>query len=109
MKKVAEFIETYRKASDKAEALKSVYLEMLGDVLELARVRRAESNAAMIAILEEVNNRWERFTADFPELRKDGFIELQRKRFPEVHSIWMRAREDRRSRQASVRLRGHEF
>ena len=109
MKKVAEFVEMYRKASDKAETLKNVCLEILGDVLELARLRRAESNGAMIAILEEANNRWERFAANFPELRKDGFIELQRKRFPEVHSIWMRAREERRSRQSSVRLRGHEF
>lgn len=102
MKKVAEFVETYRKASDKGKALTSICLELLSDVLELVRVRRAQSNSAMIGILEEVNTRWERFTADFPELRKDGFIEINRSRLPEVHSIWMRAREERRSRRASV-------
>ena len=105
MKKVAQFVETYGKASDKVEALKSILLEMLGDILELTRVRRAESNAAMIAILEEINTRWESFAAKFPELRRDGFIEFQKKKFPEVHSIWMQAREERRSRRTSTEWR----
>ncbi|MBI4117291.1 MAG: hypothetical protein HY451_01210 [Parcubacteria group bacterium] len=111
MRKVAEFIETYKKTSEKEKVavLTSICLEMLGDIFNLAKARNAKSNSAFVGILEEVNNRWERFASHFEgELNKDAFIEIHRGRFPEVHSIWMQTREDRR-RRASVHNRGHDL
>jgi len=60
----------------------------LRECAELAKVRNAKSDAAMIAIFEEQNRKWKAFARRVDGIREDGFEGILKEETPAVYMAW---------------------
>jgi hypothetical protein len=64
VKKLSVYEEQFRNAQDietKTETFLGIASEMLGEIGELCQARRAQCSDAILAVIKDVVDRWERF------------------------------------------------
>ncbi|MEK7145215.1 MAG: hypothetical protein AAB808_00495 [Patescibacteria group bacterium] len=64
MKKLSVYEEQFKNAQGietKIKAFCEIASEMIGEISELRQARRAQSSEAMLAVIKDVVDRWERF------------------------------------------------
>ena len=93
--KAKEYAERYKTCQDHNKELGKIAFEFLMETKTLMEQRHARSNAAMFAILSEIDAKWRAFTrlAEDPDIRADGFRLLVQRRFPDVYPYWIAYRE----------------
>ena len=90
MKKVKELTSQYSAAGKSTDAAVLILREIVGEIPELVRARNAQRSDAMLAILNQGDDRWIAFVnqAKIPEFRY-AFRSWQLKFSPEVYFIWI--------------------
>ncbi|OHA25851.1 MAG: hypothetical protein A3C06_03315 [Candidatus Taylorbacteria bacterium RIFCSPHIGHO2_02_FULL_46_13] len=97
MKKAREYVLEFERAGRTAKAAEMVLCDMLGEVAELAKLRKAERSSSMFAILNEIDDKWESFVtqAKIPQCRY-AFGSLQLQQFEQVYWLWVNAFPNKR-------------
>jgi len=92
MRKAKEYVFEFEQAGRTPEAAGKILYEMLGEVAELAKLRKATSNSSMFAILNEIDDKWGAFItqAKIPQCRYT-FRTLQLTQFEQVYWLWVSA------------------
>ena len=83
MKKAKEYAEQYIQASDKMAILGEIVTEFFDESTELIKIRNAKSNESIVAIIRELNEKWNAFANRVNDhILENGFVELVKKRMP---------------------------
>lgn len=83
--KAKEYAAMLTPMSDKA--IKQVADLFLREINELSELRHAKSNAAMISILDEQDQKWQALARIVP-VAPNGFDIIIESAFPDVYQIW---------------------
>jgi hypothetical protein len=82
-----EYANRYIAEGRTSEALYKVWRDIFIEFQDLVKARHASTDAAAIAIVKELNQKWKTFARlAGPEVKPDGFMELIRKKFPELYT-----------------------
>ena len=106
MKKAKEYAQEILKSiedlSDKnieaamVEPIRICFMSLIGEIDEMAKTRNIKTNSAMVAIINEQNQKWKAICRHVHEnnalgekniLREDGFIDLLKKTVPETADL----------------------
>lgn len=89
MKKARDYADSF-KADPTDKALVVIAQEFVREIEELAKARHVSSNEAMFSIFDEQDRKWKAFArlVGGDIIRPDGFEELMKAHFPEVHLYW---------------------
>jgi hypothetical protein len=89
MKKAKDYAADF-KANPTDKNLVSIAQEFVQEINELAETRHVNSNEAMFSIFDEQDRKWRAFARLVGSniIRPDGFEELMKRHFPEVHLFW---------------------
>lgn len=105
MRKVKFIVEEFKSGGATVAALEKVMREfLLGDIMELQRVRNARSDEALHAIFNEVEERFRSFALQVPPLSTGLKLEPRhfgmflKEAMPDVYQLWQvgKMREMRR-------------
>lgn len=88
---LAKFDKDTKEVGDR-EATVNLMTDFLHEVGTLAEARNAESNAAMLSIIRELNQKWDTLCKldGYKRFKKGGFIKLIRHRVLTDHPIMAR-------------------
>lgn len=87
MKKAKAYAAEFE-ADPSTETLRGIAKAFLKEIGELRDARRAETNAAMLAILDEQDRKWRAFARRAEDVKPNGFAELVKLAEPELHATW---------------------
>lgn len=62
--------------------------KFITECLEIAKIRNAKTDSALIAIFEEQNKKWMAFARIVDGVKPDGFEQLVKLQMPEVYEVW---------------------
>ncbi len=83
MKKAKEYAKQYLQAEDKHKVLSDIILEFFDESQELIKIRNAKIDGAIVAIIKELNEKWNAFARRTNgEVKEDGFINLVKSKLP---------------------------
>ena len=93
--KAKEYLRKYveeNQEEDNYYRVVKAFLDMFNEVKEIQLMRKAQSNSAMIAIMNEQNNKANSFIRQVNELddlglKKDGFKEFIKSQMPELYEM----------------------
>lgn len=87
-----EMAQRFAAASDKGKEAKELVCELVIETGEIAKLRHAKSNPAMLSILREQDQKWKAFArkASTPEqeIIQDGFRKAICQFMPSVYEAW---------------------
>jgi hypothetical protein len=87
MKKAKEYVEWYNNASDKRKATSDIVMSLLDEAIELKKQRNVKSDAAFVAILKELSQKWNAMSRRQPDFLEDGFLNFLKHKFPELEQL----------------------
>jgi len=87
MKKAKDYIVEFN-ANPTGEVLVSIANSFIAEIEEIAEMRHAKSNEAMIAIIIEQDRKWKAFARGIDDIKSDGFENLVKKFFPPIWDAW---------------------
>lgn len=85
--KAKEYAQQYNAAQteeQKKEAIRKIITSFVNEVKELAKVRKAVSNAAIASIVKEQDDKWRAFARQVEGIDPDGFKNFHIRRFPYI-------------------------
>lgn len=92
MKKAKEYVADFQAADDKDGALAGVLIEMHQETVILMRQRGVRSNAGMLAIFNEVDDKFRSFARQVGEgVYRKSFAVVIGRFHPKVYLAWIRA------------------
>lgn len=85
----AAFISRRQRGDDDGRAVMDIVTALLLEIQEIADMRRAKSDAAIISIIEEQSRKWQAVIRRLPEdisagMRPDGFLRMLRAKMPDL-------------------------
>lgn len=105
--KAKEYVAQFKAAGSTTRAAYDVAVAMIIECKTIMETRKARSNSALIAILREVNQKWESFTRQCGPLTGGGtvdpagFKKVMEREMPDVYHAWVAdqvAQRERRCR-----------
>jgi hypothetical protein len=83
--KAKEYAERYKAEGSTNEAVAKVWMDMFNEVYEICKIRHAKTDAATVAVVYEIDNKWKAFARlAGPEIKPDGFMGLLQYRCPDL-------------------------
>ena len=82
-----EYAELFNK-NRSIENLIEISGRFVKECIEIAETRKAKSDSALIAILNEQDLKWKAFARLIDGVKPDGFEQLVKLQLPEVHKVW---------------------
>ncbi len=94
--KAKEYLQKFSEATDRDVCLVEIGRMFIGEINELAKMRNAKFDRALIPIVEELNQKWlkfallvnNKFYQVTPLVKYEGFIELLKHFSPELFKLW---------------------
>ncbi len=92
--KAKEYAAHFKSGNQTNEVLAGIVSSMIGEVHAIAQARNAKSNSAVLAILNELSQKWQAFIKEVEKynknhgIRPDGFENMIKKIFPDVYFEW---------------------
>jgi hypothetical protein len=92
MRKIKDCVTDFKSSGETPDSAHRILREIIKEIPELVRTRNAQGSEAMLAILNQADDRWHSFVqqAKIPEFRY-AFRQVQLKISPEVYFIWVQA------------------
>ena len=87
MKRAKEYAAEFE-ADPTMETMRGIAHAFMVEGKEIIAMRNAESNSAVLSILDEQDRKWQAFARRVEGVRPDGFERLVKKVFPAVHVVW---------------------
>lgn len=81
--KAKEYAKKYND-NPTTETLAKIANSFMREIEELILLRHAKSNSACIAILNELDQKWSKFSSLVPDVRRNGFRLLVKELLPEM-------------------------
>jgi len=85
--KAKDMILQYQQTSDKTRALYNVINQLMLDVRDCVAVRRCRTPAALVSVLVEAEDKWEK-VAQAVGVDKGLFMQAVAKVSPDFHKLW---------------------
>ena len=97
MKKVKDYLLEFEATGKTEAAAGRILTAMLSEVTELAEQRKAKEDSAILAILNEIDDKWQSFAAKANILQcRHAFRSLHLRDFTPIYFAWVTAFPGRR-------------
>lgn len=81
--KAKEYLAKLRQLEAKSDfdnAVGEMFVAMSSEAADIMKLRRCQRDSAVLAVIEEMNGRWNAVAKQEPRVRRNGFKELWEKR-----------------------------